>query len=262
MESINQMFCSRSLILSLILIFGRIMPALAQTTTIDLTHNFNAQAIFWPTERGFKLEKIFRGQTDKGHFYAANRLYTPEHGGTHLDAPLHFAKDHLSIEQIPLSQLFGDAAVIDVRPQVGNNKDYAITPNDITTWEKIHGKLGPKHIVLFNTGWARFWGNKKKYLGTDLFKDVDHLRFPGLSAEAATYLVQKKVKGVGLDTSSLDPGLSTDFQAHRILLGADIYGLENLENLEKLPATGARLIVAPMKIEGGTGAPTRVFAEF
>lgn len=230
-------------------------------TVIDLTHPFNRQTITWPTSTGFEIEKRGWQLTDKGYFYAANIIKLPEHTGTHMDAPIHFAKDGWTVEKIPLVHLFGDAAVIDVSGKVGNKADTLILKEDIVAWEARHGTLGQNDIVLFYTGWEKFWGDKKKYLGSDKFGDTANLHFPGLAAAAAIYLKSKKVKGVGLDTASLDDGQSGDFMAHRILLGANIYGLENLANIKQLPARGARLIVAPMKIEQGTGGPVRVFAE-
>lgn len=227
---------------------------------IDLTHPFNEKTIYWPTAKGFELEKRGWGFTKKGYFYASNIFKTPEHGGTHMDAPIHFAKGKWTVDQIPVERLTGEAAVIDLRSKIKDNANYLISKNDIVYWEQKNEELGSSHIVLFNTGWARFWGNKKKYLGTDKFEDVENLHFPGLSQEAAEYLVSKKVKGVGLDTPSLDYGQSKDFWAHRIILEANIYGLENVANLDRLPSKGSTLYVAPMKIEQGTGAPTRILA--
>jgi kynurenine formamidase len=159
-----------------------------------------------------------------------------------------------------MSQLKGNLVVINVENKVANHRDYGITKEDIRSFELKNRPLQDNDIVLFYTGWGKYWGNKKEYLGTDKFDDVDHLHFPGLSKEAAQYLVSRKIKGCGLDTPSLDPGPSKTFLAHRILLGANVYGLENVANLQQMPPLGAILIVAPMKIEGGSGAPTRIYA--
>lgn len=244
------------ILLFIVLFFPRF--ALAQTI-IDLTHPFNEKTIYWPTAKGFELKKVFWGFTKKGYFHSSNIYSAPEHGGTHIDAPIHFAKGAHTVDQIPVDQLVGEAYVIDLREKIKEDRDYLISEKDIRSAEKNQGTIGPNHIVFFNTGWARFWRNKKKYLGTDKFGDIHNLHFPGISKEAAEYLVSKKVKGVGLDTPSLDNGPSEDFWAHRILLGANIYGLENVANLNALPAK-AHVIVAPMKIEQGTGAPTRILA--
>lgn len=227
---------------------------------IDLTHSFDKKTIYWPTAKGFELEKLGWKKTKKGYFYAANIFKAPEHGGTHLDAPIHFAKGRWTVEKIPVARLVGSAVVINLRFKVGSKADYLIRKKDILDWEKKFRSLNSDDIVFFNTGWSRFWGNKKKYLGTDKFGDTENLHFPGLAKDAAKYLVKKKVKGVGLDTPSLDYGLSKDFMAHRIILGANIYGIENVARLNRLPSVGSTVYVAPMKIKEGTGAPTRIYA--
>ena len=227
---------------------------------LDLTHPFNKKTIYWPTAGGFELKKGFWGMTKKGYFQSGNFYSAPEHGGTHIDAPIHFAEGKWTVDQIPAEQLVGEACVINLASKIGDNADYEISKNDILEWEEKNGSLKSDCIVLFNTGWERFWDNPKKFLGTDKKNDTENLHFPGLSKDAITYLVSKKVKGIGLDVASLDCGQSKDMIAHRTLLGADIYGLENVANISKLPAKGATLIVAPMKIEGGTGAPVRIFA--
>ena len=232
----------------------------AASNPIDLTYPFNTQTIYWPTEKGFRLKKIFYGLTPKGYFYSAFHYCAPEHGGTHIDAPRHFSKKGLTVDQIPVAQLIGSAVVIDVQKQVEHNRDYAITVQDIKYFEKHYRPLGAEDMVLFRTGWGQYWRHKKQYLGSDKLGDVTHLHFPGISKEAAQYLVNQKVKAIGLDTPSLDPGVCTEFWAHQIILSANIYGIENIANLNLLPTIGATLIVAPMKIEGGSGAPSRLYA--
>lgn len=227
--------------------------------SVDLTYPFDEKTMYWPTEKGFKLNSIFYGETTRGFFYAANKFCTPEHGGTHVDAPRHFNKFGLTVDQIPIDDLQGDVVVINVASSIKKNRDYAFRVEDIKQFETQYRPIREGDIVLFYTGWGKYWGDKSQYLGSDVFRDTKHLHFPGLSKDAATYLVAKKVKGIGLDTPSLDPGPSADFLAHQIILGANIYGIENLANLQELPPVGATLIVAPMKIVGGSGAPTRVY---
>jgi kynurenine formamidase len=227
---------------------------------VDLTYPFNKNTIYWPTEKGFKLETLFYGFTGKGYFYSAFKFCAAEHGGTHLDAPRHFSKQGHTVDQIPPDQLMGNAVVIDVQDKVKNNLDYAITVQDIKYFEKKYRPLNKQDIVLFYTGWGKYWNDKKKYLGSDKLGDVKNLHFPGLSKQAAQYLVSRKIKGIGIDTASMDPGNSNDFWAHRIILGANLYGIENIAYLHSLPILGTQLIVAPMKIEGGSGAPTRIYA--
>lgn len=229
-------------------------------TFIDLTYPLDEKTIYWPTERGFKLKTVFYGETPSGYFYSAYKFCAPEHGGTHLDAPRHFAKHGLTIDKISLKNLHGQALVIDVHKQAATNKDYAVTIQDIKQFEKKYRAIKSQDIVLIYTGWGKYWGNKKLYLGSDKPGDTKHLHFPGLSKEAAKYLIKKNVKAIGLDTASLDPGISSKFWAHRIILSANIYGIENLAELQKLPAVGASLIIAPIKIANGSGGPARVYA--
>lgn len=246
---------------NIFLLFSTLLaPTLQAQHLVDLTYPYDQHTIYWPTERGFQLQTEANGMTSKGYFYSAFKFSAPEHGGTHIDAPRHFSKQGLTVDQLPVSQLMGDAVVIDVRKPVATNPDYAITVNDIQSFEKAHRSLQPTDIVLFYTGWGTYWKDKKKYLGSDKFGDVKHLHFPGISKEAATYLVTKKIKGLGIDTASMDPGVESQFWAHRILLGANLFGIENVAYLGSLPPVGATVIVAPMKIAGGSGGPTRVFA--
>ncbi|OGV25813.1 MAG: hypothetical protein A3F18_05740, partial [Legionellales bacterium RIFCSPHIGHO2_12_FULL_37_14] len=167
---------------------------------IDLTHEFSNETIYWPTEKGFSLFPIYVGTTKEGYFYSAFKFCASEHGGTHIDAPYHFAKNGLTVDKIPLSQLFGEAIVINVKREVSKDHDYAISAADIQKFEAALRPLTDQDIVLFYTGWEKFWPNKQKYLGTAKFNDVKNLHFPGISKEAAEYLRKKKVKGVGLDT--------------------------------------------------------------
>ena len=249
-----------------LLFFLSLMPVMAandsNTKLIDLTYPFDNQTIYWPTEKGFQLHPVFYGKTPGGYFYSAYKFCAPEHGGTHVDAPRHFSKKGLTVDRIPAEAMRGEALVINVASQVELNRDYAVRIEDIKQFERQYRNIHAGDIVLFYTGWGKYWGNKKRYLGSDKFGDTKHLHFPGISKEAAHYLVTKKLKAIGLDTPSLDPGRSLGFWAHRVILGANIYGIENVANLQAVPPIGAVLIVAPMKIEGGSGAPARVYALF
>lgn len=233
----------------------------AKSKVIDLTYNFDEQTIYWPTAQPFKWEKEAWGESAGGYWYTAARYAASEHGGTHLDSPIHFGKGKNTIDEIPLSQLIGAAVVIDIAPRCAQNPDYVMRVSDVTDWEKKHGAVPEGAIVLVHTGWGKYWPNKKQYLGSDTPGDTTHLHFPGISREAANYLTtQKRISGIGIDTASIDCGQSKDFIAHQIFNGANIYGLENVANLERLPAVGATLIVLPMKIKGGTGGPVRIIA--
>ncbi|MEZ5399865.1 MAG: cyclase family protein [Bryobacteraceae bacterium] len=227
---------------------------------VDLSYTYDAGTIYWPNAEGFRHRKDAWADTPNGYWYAAGEFTSAEHGGTHLDSPIHFARGKRTVEQIPVSDLIAPAAVIDITAKAGNDRDYRATPDDITAWERDHGPIAAGTIVVFRTGWGTRWPDKLQYLGSDTPGDVTNLHFPGLSREAAELLVQRRIHGVAIDTASLDYGPSQDFIVHQVLNGADIYGLENLANAEKLPATGATLIALPVKIGEGSGAPVRVVA--
>jgi kynurenine formamidase len=237
-------------------------PDLSTAKVVDLTHAFDRQTIYWPTSpSAFELTKLADGPTPGGWFYRSNAFCTPEHGGTHLDAPSHFAKDGQTADQIPLRRLIAPAAVIDVRATASRDADYRLTLDDVKAWEKRHGAIPAGTIVLLRTGWGKRWPDRKVYLGDDTPGDASKLHFPSYGEEAAKYLVaDRKVGALGVDTASIDYGASKDFIVHVIANGADVPGLENLARLEELPETGAWVIALPMKIAGGSGGPLRIVA--
>jgi kynurenine formamidase len=235
---------------------------LARAELVDLTHAFNAQTLYWPTSPArFKLDELAYGPTPGGWFYSSYMLSTPEHGGTHLDAPIHFAEGAHTADQIPLTRLIAPAVVIDVAAQAQRDRDYRLTVADVERFEQQHGRIQAGTIVLLRTGWSSYWPDAKRYLGDDTPGDASKLSFPSFGAEAARLLVeQRKVGALGADVASIDYGASKDFIVHRIALGANVPGFENLTNLERVPATGAVVIALPMKIEKGSGGPLRAIA--
>ena len=243
-----------------LLIAAAAPPAIDESKLVDLTHSFDGKAIYWPTAKPFVWEKESWGLNAEGEWYTAGRYSASEHGGTHLDAPIHFSEGKQTADQIQISRLVGPAIVIDVSEAVSKDRDYNLSPADIAAWEQKHGHIPASVFVLVRTGWEKHWGDRKAYLGTDKPGDTANLHFPGVSKEAAAILAERQVDAVGLDTPSLDHGPSKDFATHRTLAGANIIGLENVANLGKLPATGATVIALPMKIAGGTGGPTRIIA--
>src|SRR5688500_7839558 len=229
---------------------------------VDLSHEYSDSAIFWPTAESFRLEKVADGITPQGYYYASNNFATSEHGGTHVDAPVHFAQGKWSVDQIPVEQLIGVASVIDVSAAAATQPDYQVTVADLEAWEKTHGSLNGT-IVLIRTDYSKRWPDAAKYLGTAERGEaaVPKLHFPGLHPDAAKWLAANRtVKAVGIDTASLDYGQSSLFETHRVLYERNIPGLENLMNMDRLPARGARVIALPMKIKGGSGAPLRAIA--
>jgi kynurenine formamidase len=242
---------------------GSIAKEIANGKWIDLSYEFSEKTLYWPTANGFKLDTVFNGVTPAGFYYEAYNYCAAEHGGTHLDAPVHFAKGKWTTDQIPLDRLTGEGVVIDVSNNALKNADYLVSIADIEAWEKTNGKLPADIIILFRTGYGSFYPDAKKYLGTDErgADAVAKLHFPGIAPAAAEWLVKnRKIKGVGLDVASVDYGQSKDFKTHQILYEQNIPGFENVANLDKLPVKGALIIALPMKIKGGSGGPLRIVA--
>jgi kynurenine formamidase len=229
---------------------------------VDLSHAFGPRTLYWPTSPAkFRLESLASGKTTGGYFYSANSLSTPEHGGTHLDAPSHFSERGRTTAEIPLEQLVAPSVVIDVSSQAAADRNYRLTREDVSAFEKRHGSIGRGAIVLLRTGWSRHWPDARAYLGDDTPGDASKLSFPSYGAEAARLLVEdRSVAALGVDTASIDYGPSADFMVHRIAAARNVPGLENLTNLDRLPARGAIVIALPMKIEGGSGGPLRAIA--
>ena len=235
---------------------------LARATWVDLTYAFDSSTIYWPTAQPFRLEVVSAQRTPAGYYYAANNFAAAEHGGTHLDAPVHFAEGKHSTDQIPVSQLVGAACVIDVSRQAEASRDYRIAPVDLEAWERAHGPIPVGAIVLFHTGWGNRWPDRARYLGTTKTgaQAVPELHFPGIHPDAARWLVQRRVHAVGIDTPSIDYGQSTTFDTHQTLFAADIPAFENVAHLSAVPATGAFVVALPMLIRGGSGGPLRIVA--
>lgn len=251
-------------------VFALVLPACSPApptnplngTVVDLSHEYSDRAIYWPTAESFRLDKVADGMTPQGYYYAANNFASAEHGGTHVDAPVHFAQGKWNVDQIPVQQLLGDAAVIDVSAAAATQPDYQVTVADLEAWEKTHGSVNGT-IVLIRTDYSKRWPDAAKYLGTAERGEgaVPKLHFPGIHPETAKWLAgNRSVKAVGIDTASIDFGQSTLFETHRVLYDRNIPGLENLSNLDRLPARGATLVALPMKIKGGSGAPLRAIA--
>jgi kynurenine formamidase len=238
-------------------------PAFPRGELVDLSHTYDAQTIYWPTAEGFQLRKDAEGVTPAGYYYAANSLFTSEHGGTHIDAPIHFAQGHQTVDKIPLDRLIGPAVVIDVTQQSDGSADYQVTTEDLARFEREHGAIPDDAIGLIRTGFSRRWPDAARYLGTATRGDegAKQLHFPGLHPDAARWLVaNRRIGAIGIDTASIDYGQSTLFESHRILYERDVPAFENLTALERLPVTGAYVIALPMKIGGGSGAPLRAVA--
>lgn len=237
--------------------------ALLNGSIIDLTYIYDSTTIYWPTEDGFQLNVEAEGFTEKGYYYTANSFYSAEHGGTHLDAPVHFAQGQQSVDAIPLKKLIGRGLVIDVSDSANHNPDYQVSVEDFEAWEAAHGQIPEGTIVLLRTGFGQYWPDRVKYMGTDErgAEAVAKLHFPGLHPEAASWLIENRnIKAIGIDTPSIDFGQSTHFETHQALFKADIPAFENVAHLDQLDRQGFMVIALPMKIGGGSGAPLRIIA--
>jgi kynurenine formamidase len=237
-------------------------PDLRTAKVVDLTHAFDSDTIYWPTSpTRFELTSLTSGMTPGGWFYSANSFCAPEHGGTHMDAPIHFGRGKKTADQIDVRQLVAPAVVIDVTAAAAADADYRVTLADVRAWEKKNGTIPGGAIALLRTGWSRRWPDRKRYLGDDTPGDASNLHFPSYGPDAARFLlVERRCGALGVDTASIDPGDSKDFPVHRLLAEANAPGLENLDDLGAVPVHGAWIVALPMKIASGSGGPLRAIA--
>jgi kynurenine formamidase len=235
---------------------------LATARFVDLSHPFDAATIYWPNSpTAFRLDTLSYGPTPGGWFYSSFSVSTPEHGGTHLDAPIHFSQNGQTADLVPLERLIAPAVVIDITQQAAADPDYRLSAEDVTAWENANGTIEPGTIVLLRTGWSRFWPDKKAYLGDDTPGDVSHLHFPSYGEAAARLLVEERdVAALGADVASIDYGASADFIVHQVAMARNVPGFENLMNLDQVPVRGAWIAALPMKVAGGSGGPLRAVA--
>lgn len=237
-------------------------PDLSRAEVVDLTYTLDEKTFYWPSSPGgFELKELAYGPTPGGYFYSSYAFSAPEHGGTHLDAPIHFAANRRTVDEVPPRQLIAPVVVIDVTAKTAGDPDYRLTAEDVRSFEAAHGRIDAGTIVLLRTGWGSRYGDRKGYFGDDTPGRTENLHFPSYGADAARLLVEeRKVGAIGVDTASIDYGQSRDFIVHQIASGANVPGLENVANLERLPARGAWLIALPMKIGRGSGGPVRIVA--
>jgi kynurenine formamidase len=226
-----------------------------KTRVLDLSYAINEKLVPWPGDEKWFEAKVNATVEKNGYF--TRSFWMLEHYGTHLDAPAHFPPGKATVDQIPVKQLFGPAVVLDARADGARDADYQLPAARVEEWEKRHGRVREGSIVLLRTGWSSRWPDAQKYRNQDA---QGKMHFPGFSAEAAKLLIERKASGLGCDTMSIDFGASGDFAVHHVALGAGLYHLENLADLSELPETGAFLVVAPIKLEGGSGGAVRVFA--
>jgi kynurenine formamidase len=224
---------------------------------VDLTHTINANVPTFEVTEKPAYQATTVGTIDKDQYFARD-ISLPEHFGTHMDAPAHFARGMWTIDQVPPERLVAPLVILDVSANVKSNPDYLISVEDIAQWERVNGQIPPGAVVMVRTGWDKRWDSIKDFRNPD-GKGVMH--FPGYSLDAAKFLVEgRNVLGLGIDTLSADCGTSSDFPVHHYALARSVYQLEDVANLDKVPSTGAIVVVAPMKLEGGSGSPVRILA--
>jgi kynurenine formamidase len=229
--------------------------ASGKTRVLDLSYAINDKLVPWPGDKRWFEAQVNATVEKNGYF--TRSFWMLEHYGTHLDAPIHFPPGKTTVDQIPAKQFFGPAVVLDVREEGAKDADFQAQVSSVEAWERKHGRILEGSIVLLRTGWASRWPDAEKYRNQDA---QGRMHFPGYSEEAAKLLIARKVNGIGCDTLSVDHGASEDFAVHHLVLGAGLYQLENLADLSGLPEAGAFLMVAPIKLEGGSGGAVRVFA--
>ena len=235
---------------------------LTRAEMVDLSYAYDDDTLFWPTSPlRFELTSIAHGLAEGGYFYSANTFCAPEHGGTHIDAPIHFAETGWTLGEVPVERLLAPAVVIDVSDAAAADPDYLATADDILAWEDTHGPVPEGATAMLRTGWGQRWPDAVGYLGDDTPGDATNLHFPGFGEAAARLLVEARgVVALGIDTASIDHGPSTDFLAHRVAAAANVVAFENVANLESVPETGAWIVALPVNIQEGSGGPVRIVA--
>jgi len=236
---------------------------LASAQLVDLSYAYDETTIYWPTSpTSFELTELARGATEGGYFYSAYSFSTPEHGGTHLDAPVHFSETGRTAGEVPVRQLIAPGIVIDMSDAANEDPDALLDLATVRDWETRNGPIAEGTIVILRTGWGRRWAEgAKAYLGDDTPGDASNLHFPGYGVEAARHLVEeRKVGALGIDTASIDHGPSKDFAVHRVVAARNVIGLENVARAEELPEKGFWIVALPVKIGKGSGGPVRIVA--
>ena len=232
---------------------GTVALAQGASATHDLTHTLTPDFPTFFGEPQFSMERLFAFDGDGFNLF---ELTVNEHTGTHVDAPLHFSADGLSVDRIPVGDLIVPLCVLDIREKAAADPDAQVTPDDLTAWTDANGAIPDRACVAMLSGWA-------DKVATPAFRGADAeggLHFPGFHSEATAMLLETGAGAIAVDTLSLDHGPSADFATHYAWLPAGRYGIECLAGLDRLPATGATLIVGAPKHAGGSGGPARVFA--
>ena len=231
--------------------------ASGSTRVIDMTWTLEESAPAWPAEAAPRFQLNAYATLEKNGVLS-QAISMPEHFGTHLDAPNHFAARQIPVDQLTTAQLIGPGVVIDMTMKSEADPDAELTETDLVQWEQQQGRIPDGAILFLKTGWGRHWKQPVRYLNQDA---RGQMHFPAYSAGAVRWLIrERKIRGLGIDTLSIDPGQSKEFPVHRLLNGSGLYGLENVAALDQLPAREFVVIVSPLKLKNGSGGPTRLYA--
>ena len=221
---------------------------------VDLSWTYSEN---YPSDYSWEL--LWDERSDSGPFNG--KVTLGEHSGTHIDAPAHHFIDGVTVDELPLDRFFAPVALLDVREKTSSDRDYLITPVEIEQWEKMNGRIPEGIFVFFRTGWEELWEKGEAFLGLDE-EGVYH--FPGINEETASMLADEiGIKGVGTDCAAIESGVSISegkSSVHRKLLSKDVYIIESLRNLARIPAAGSFCIALPLKFHKGSGSPVRVMA--
>ena len=221
---------------------------------VDMSHLLSPEFPTFFGVPGIEINQAFNFAESGFNLF---NLAINEHTGTHIDAPLHFSADGQSVDEIPVSNLVCPLAVIDIAAKAEDNADAQVTPDDLAAWISANGDIPDGACVAMHSGWSG-------KTGSDAYRGADaegKLHFPGFHIEAAQMLMEETgTVAMAVDTLSLDHGPSPDFAVHYAWLPTNRYGIENLANLDKVPASGATLVVGAPNHKGGSGGPARIFA--
>jgi len=232
---------------------------------IDLTHLVSVgQDEGWPglARHKFNRTVLWNGPWNGLHLHTAE-FFAPEHSGTHVDSPSHLGEGKWTIDQIPFNRLSGPGVVIDISRKADKDPDALLEVKDIKAWERLHGKVPQGAVVIMNSGWYNYYGDKKYYNWEEGYpeNDTEHMHFPGFSPQAVDYLVKNsQIVGIAVDTLSIDRAQNLKFEAHQVMCKANVWGIENIANLNLLPPKGFLIYNMPLYLKDGSGSPVRVFA--
>ena len=231
------------------------LRTIAYRQIIDLTHPIHPNIPIWPGDPATEFETVSQIEKD-GYFL--RKFSMGEHSGTHINAPSSFYTGGASIDSYSPQSLVSPAIAIDIREQSLTNPDYSLTIDDILNWERQHKLIEPGNLVLLYTGWQAKWDDERAFFNRD---DREICHFPGFGKAATQFLLEERsIAGIGIDTHGVDPGQDESFVVNKLILEKQRIVLENLANLDLLPAADFTLAIGIIRLLGGSGSPVSVLA--